>query len=115
MRTVLTLALANAGISASQVGYVNGHGTATEHGDIAESRATAAAIGHAVPVSSQKSFVGHTLGACGALEAWFSIEMMNADWFAPTLNLDAVDERCGELDYIRGEGRTLHAEYVIEQ
>lgn len=113
MRTVLTLALRTAGIPASQVGYVNGHGTATEHGDIAESRATAAAIGRAVPVSSQKSFVGHTLGACGALEAWFSIAMMNADWFAPTLNLDAVDERCGELDYIRGEGRTLHAEYVM--
>ena len=113
MRRVLTLALEDAGIPASAVAYVNGHGTATEHGDIAESRATAAALGSAVPVSSQKSFLGHTLGACGALEAWFSIEMMNADWFAPTLNLDTVDERCGELDYIRGEGRRLHAEYVM--
>jgi len=113
MRAVLMLALADAGIAPSQVGYVNGHGTATEHGDIAESRATAAALGRAVPVSSQKSFIGHTLGACGALEAWFTIEMMNADWFAPTLNLDEVDVRCGELDYIRGEGRRLHAEYVM--
>jgi 3-oxoacyl-[acyl-carrier-protein] synthase II len=113
MRAVLALALADAGVPASVVGYVNGHGTATEHGDIAESRATAAALAAPVPVSSQKSFLGHTLGACGALEAWFSIEMMNADWFAPTLNLDAVDTRCGDLDYIRGEGRRLHAEYVM--
>jgi 3-oxoacyl-[acyl-carrier-protein] synthase II len=113
MRAVLLLALADAGLPASVVGYVNGHGTATEHGDIAESCATAAALGVGVPMSSQKSFLGHTLGACGALEAWFSIAMMNADWFAPTLNLDAVDPRCGDLDYIRGTGRTLHPEYVM--
>jgi len=113
MRSVLELALADAALPASVVAYVNGHGTATEHGDIAESRATAAALGTPVPMSSQKSFLGHTLGACGALEAWFSIEMMKAGWFAPTLNLDHVDERCGELDYIRGHGRALEAEYVM--
>jgi 3-oxoacyl-[acyl-carrier-protein] synthase II len=113
MRAALALALADAGVPPSVVGYVNGHGTATEHGDIAESRATAAALAAPVPVSSQKSFLGHTLGACGALEAWFSIEMMNADWFAPTLNLDAIDTRCGDLDYIRGVGRRLHTEYVM--
>jgi 3-oxoacyl-[acyl-carrier-protein] synthase II len=66
-----------------------------------------------MPMSSQKSYVGHTLGACGALEAWFSIEMMRGGWFAPTVNLDNVDPRCGDLDYITGEGRTLQAEYVM--
>jgi 3-oxoacyl-[acyl-carrier-protein] synthase II len=60
----------------TQVGYVNGHGTATEKGDIAETLATAAVFGH-VPLSSQKSYFGHALGACGALESWFSIAMMN--------------------------------------
>ncbi len=113
MQRVLELALEDAGLPASVVGYVNGHGTATEYGDIAESCATRDALGARVPVSSQKSFLGHTLGACGALEAWFSLAMMNADWFAPTANLEHVDPRCGELDYIVGEGRRLQVEYVM--
>jgi 3-oxoacyl-[acyl-carrier-protein] synthase II len=112
MRTVMELALDDAGLAAGAIGYVNGHGTATEHGDIAETRATAAVFGH-VPLSSQKSYLGHTLGACGALEAWFAIEMMNAGWFAPTLNLDNVDPRCGALDYIVGTGRELQTHYVM--
>jgi len=113
MRIVIELALRDAGLPPSAVGYVNGHGTATEHGDIAESRATAAALGPGVPLSSQKSYLGHTLGACGAIEAWFSIGMLNAGWFAPTLNLQHVDPRCGELDYIQGEGRALAIEHVM--
>jgi 3-oxoacyl-[acyl-carrier-protein] synthase II len=113
MRVVMELALRDAGISPDVVGYVNGHGTATEHGDIAETRATSALFGKRMPLSSQKSYLGHTLGACGALEAWFSIEMMNAGWFAPTLNLDNIDPRCGELEYITGEGRGIGTEYVM--
>ena len=66
-----------------------------------------------MPLSTQKSYLGHTLGACGALEAWFSIEMMKAGWFAPTLNLDNIDPRCGALDYITGEGRSIHTDYVM--
>lgn len=113
MRTVMALALADAGLAPDAIGYVNGHGTATEHGDIAETRATSQLFGSRMPISSQKSYLGHTLGACGALEAWFSIEMMKQGWFAPTLNLDNVDQRCGELDYIAGTGRSLQAEYVM--
>ncbi|MGH8217226.1 MAG: beta-ketoacyl-ACP synthase [Steroidobacteraceae bacterium] len=113
MRAVQELALADAGLPAAAIGYVNGHGTATEQGDIAESRGTAAALGSRVAISSQKSFFGHTLGACGAIEAWLSIEMMNAGWFAPTLNLEHVDPRCGELDYIAGEGRPIEVEHVM--
>ena len=112
MRKVMELALRDAGLEPSAIGYVNGHGTATEHGDIAETRATASLFGR-VPLSSQKSYLGHTLGACGALEAWFSIEMMNAGWFAPSLNLANVDPRCGELDYIVGSGRELSTRYVM--
>lgn len=113
MRRVMELALQDANLRPEAIGYVNGHGTATEHGDIAETRATAALFGARMPLSSQKSYLGHTLGACGALEAWFSIEMMNEGWFAPTLNLENIDARCGELDYVVGDGRKLQAEHVM--
>ena len=112
MQRCMELALRDAGIRPEQVGYVNGHGTATEKGDIAETQATAAVFGR-VPLSSQKSYFGHTLGACGALESWFSIEMMNSSWFAPTLNLDNIDSLCGDVDYIRGQGREIHTDYVV--
>jgi len=113
MQAVMELALADAGLSPDAIGYVNAHGTATEFGDIAETSATHAVFGSRMPISSLKSYFGHTLGACGALEAWLSIEMMNRDWYAPTLNLDNIDPRCGELDYIAGQGRTMHNEYVM--
>jgi 3-oxoacyl-[acyl-carrier-protein] synthase II len=113
MRRVMELALADAGIPPGAVGYVNGHGTATEHGDIAETRATAALLGNRTPISSQKSYLGHTLGACGAIESWFTVEMMKGRWHAPTLNLDNVDPQCGDLDYITGGGRTLDVEYAM--
>ena len=70
-------------------------------------------FGDEVPVSSLKGHIGHTLGACGALEAWITIEMMRARWFAPTLNLDAVDPRCAPLNYIQHGCRELEAEYVV--
>lgn len=113
MHACMEAALRDAGIAPSAVGYVNGHGTATEHGDIAETLATEALFGDAMPLSSLKSYMGHTLGACGALESWFSIEMMRQKWFAPTLNLVDVDPRCGQLDYIRGEARHIDTEYVV--
>jgi 3-oxoacyl-[acyl-carrier-protein] synthase II len=112
MAVVMQLALRDSGLPASAIDYVNGHGTATEQGDIAETQATETVFGVGKPISSQKSYIGHTLGACGALESIFSIEMMRAKWFAPTINLQHVDERCGELDYIAGEGRNLDVEYV---
>lgn len=113
MRIVMELALADAALPAAAIGYVNGHGTATEQGDIAETRATARLFGPSMPISSQKSYIGHSLGACGALEAWFTIEMMNHEWFAPTLNLDNPDPACGDLDYITGAGRMLQVEHAI--
>ena len=85
----------------------------TELGDIAETQATARIFGDKMPVSSLKSYMGHTLGACGALEAWLSIEMMREDWFAPTINLNEIDDRCGRLDYIRGKFRPLKTDYVM--
>jgi 3-oxoacyl-[acyl-carrier-protein] synthase II len=113
MAQAMRLALAEAGIEPSAIGYVNAHGTATDHGDVAESAATHAVFGERMPISSLKSYMGHTLGACGALEAWMTIEMMREGWFAPTLNLDEVDPACAPLDYIRSAGRTIATDWVM--
>jgi len=113
MGGALSLALASASLSPDAIGYVNGHGTATKHGDIAETCATEAVFGRAVPISSLKSYMGHTLGACGAIEAWLSIKMMREGWFAPNLNLENIDQECGKLDYIQGHGRTIDTEFIM--
>ncbi|MDQ1920590.1 beta-ketoacyl-ACP synthase [Massilia pseudoviolaceinigra] len=113
MKIAMELALADAGLAPAAIGYVNAHGTATEQGDIAETQATAAMFGPRVPISSLKSYMGHTLGACGALEAWISIEMMREGWFAPTVNLEQVDARCAPLDYIHTEGRRIDTDYIM--
>ncbi|MGH0035909.1 MAG: beta-ketoacyl-ACP synthase [Myxococcota bacterium] len=113
MASVIQLALEDAGLDVGAIDYVNAHGTATEAGDIAESHATLDTLGGRVPVSSLKSYVGHTLGACGALEAWMTIEMMKQGSFAPTINLDEVDPSCAELDYIVGGMRKIDAEVAM--
>ena len=113
MAVAMKWALEDANLPASAIGYVNAHGTATDRGDVAETAATASVFGNTMPISSLKSYFGHTLGACGALEAWLSIEMMNHGWFAPTINLVNRDERCAELDYIVGDGRELQTDYVM--
>jgi 3-oxoacyl-[acyl-carrier-protein] synthase II len=95
------------------VGWVSGHGTATKAGDVAETAATRAAFGRAVPISSLKSYIGHTLGACGVIEAMATVLCMNAGWVHPTLNLRNVDPACADLDYVAGEGRSLGMEYAM--
>ena len=102
MAKAITEAMNDANVSAEDIGYVNAHGTATDRGDIAETHATAMAISTHTPISSLKSYLGHTLGACGAIESWACISMMNNGWFSPTINLDNVDPECAELDYITG-------------
>jgi 3-oxoacyl-[acyl-carrier-protein] synthase II len=113
MAQAMRLALEGAGIPASEIGYVNAHGTATDHGDVAESAATLQVLGDRVPVSTLKSYMGHTLGACGALEAWMTVMMMREGWFSPNLNLENVDPACAPLDYVRGSGRELQTEWVM--
>ena len=105
--------LEDASLDPAAVGYVSAHGTATDLGDVAETQATNAVFGNSMPISSMKSYFGHTLGACGAQEIWLTLESMNRDEFWPTLNLDNLDPRCGELDYIVGEPRSLSTEYVV--
>ncbi len=113
MAVTLSLALRDAGISPDAIGWVNAHGTATEHGDIAESHATRGTFQRAVPISSLKSFFGHALGACGSIEAWLGIMMLRTGWVAPNLNLTHLDPRCAELDYIQGPGRALDCDVFM--
>ena len=114
MAVALKLALEDAQLSPAEIGYVNAHGTATELGDIAEGTAMALAFGACrPPVSTIKSYTGHTLGACGAIEAAMTVEMMRNGWFAPNLNLDTPDPRCGEHDFITGAGRAFETEFAM--
>ena len=95
------------------MGYINAHGTATDQGDIAESTATYSLFGRGVPVSTLKGYMGHTLGACGALEAWMTLEMMREGWFAPNANLTEPDPRCADLDYIMHSPRAIQTNVVM--
>ena len=113
MRRAMELALESAGLTPDQVGYVNTHGTATLAGDIAESHATYEVFGNKAMVSTLKNYIGHTLGACGAIEAWISINMMREGWFAPNVNLTEVDPNCAPLDYIMGDGRETKVDYIM--
>lgn len=113
MEIALRLALKDGNISPQEVGFISGHGTATEFGDIAETQATFAVAQDKIPFHSLKSYFGHSLGACGAMEAWLGIEMMRTGWFAPTINLSFVDERCAPLDYVMNEGRSLEIEFLM--
>ena len=109
----LELCLQNGGVDPRDIGYINAHGTATDRGDSAESQAMAAVFGNKTPVSTLKSYMGHTLGACGSLEAWMSIMMMNEGWFAPTINLENVAEDCSDLAYIRNQPLELNTNYIM--
>ena len=110
---VMKLALEDAELDPALIGYVNTHGTATDTGDVEESWATADVFQRPVPASTLKSYIGHTLGACGAIEAWISINMMKEKWFCPNLNLKELDPNCGPLDYITGNGRGIDSEYIM--
>jgi 3-oxoacyl-[acyl-carrier-protein] synthase II len=105
MRGAMELALADARLDSSAIDYVNAHATGTPVGDAAESHAAFALFGDRVPVSSLKGHLGHTLGACGAIEAALSLGMLQGNWIAPTKNLENVDPSCAALDYVRGAPR----------
>ena len=110
---VMKMSLEDAGLLPSAIGYVNTHGTATDTGDVAESWATHDVFQRPMPVSTIKNYIGHTLGACGVLEAWMSINMMREKWFCPNLNLKEHDPQVAPLDYITGNGREIDTEYIM--
>ncbi|MNN15497.1 3-oxoacyl-[acyl-carrier-protein] synthase 2 [compost metagenome] len=108
-------ALRDAGLNASDVDYINAHGTSTPAGDLAESSAIKSVFGdHAykLAVSSTKSMTGHLLGAAGAVEAIFSVLSINSQVAPPTINLDEPSEGC-DLDFVPHQARTMPIEVVL--
>jgi 3-oxoacyl-[acyl-carrier-protein] synthase II len=101
MKGAIALSIADAGVDRDRIGYVNAHATGTDVGDIEESHATYEVFERAVPISSIKSYMGHTLGACGAIESIASIRMLTDGFLAANRNLDEVDPRCAKLGYVR--------------
>lgn len=113
MEVAMQMALDNASISSEEIGYVSAHAAATAAGDKAESHATRNVLGQAVPISSLKSYFGHSLGACGAIEAWLAVCGLNEGWFPATQNLNNVDPNCADLDYIMGEARNITCDTIM--
>jgi 3-oxoacyl-[acyl-carrier-protein] synthase II len=97
----IRLALEDAGVKADGIDYINAHATGTIQGDIAESAAIGRVFGNDLPVSSLKGHLGHTMAACGALEAIASIAMIDKGALIPTLNLENVDPLCGNVRHVR--------------
>lgn len=112
MQRVMELAMEDADISTDEIGFVSAHATATDQGDVFESHATYDVVGKK-PINSLKSYTGHGLGACATFELWSCINMMNEGWFAPTLNLTQVDERCADMDYVKGEPREINTDVFM--
>jgi 3-oxoacyl-(acyl-carrier-protein) synthase len=111
----MTLAMRRAGVSPEQVSYINAHGTSTQLGDPAETRAIKEALGeHAwrVPVSATKSMTGHLVGCAGALEAVISIQALRTGIIPPTINLHTPDPAC-DLDYVPNQAREADLEVVL--
>lgn len=101
MAAAMGNAMREAGLTGSDIDYVNAHATGTPQGDSAEAAAIATAIGRPVPVSSCKGHIGHTLGAAGALESIILLEMLERQAIIPTLHLSRPDPECGGIDLVR--------------
>ena len=97
----LRLSLENAQINASDVDLVSAHATATKMGDIIEAQATGAVFGFQPRVVALKSYMGHTMAACGAVETVMTLYMMQDGFIAPTLNLEDIDDRCAMITHVR--------------
>jgi len=97
----LRLGLENAQINASDVDLVSAHATATKMGDIIEAQATGAVFGFQPRVVALKSYMGHTMAACGAVETVMTLYMMQDGFIAPTLNLEDIDDRCAMITHVR--------------
>lgn len=107
MARAMQLALEEADLTPADIDVVNGHGTGTDRGDAAESAATYSVFGSHTPYTTYKGHMGHTLGACGALETIFAIRGMQEGFVSPILNLSYPAEDCAPLDYVMGDVREL--------
>jgi 3-oxoacyl-[acyl-carrier-protein] synthase II len=100
MARTMAACLDSAGMRVEDVDYINAQATGTLVGDAVEAQATADVFAKRVPISSTKGFTGHTLAACGAIEAIFSVQMMRRGFLAPTHNLEDVDPACGGIQHV---------------
>jgi 3-oxoacyl-[acyl-carrier-protein] synthase II len=109
-------ALADAGISASQIGYINAHGTSTPANDASETKAIKGVFGdwskNGLLISSTKSMTGHLLGAAGAIEAMACVQVLNEGVIPPTINLEIPDEIC-DLNYVPNTAIKQPVEYAL--
>lgn len=111
----MRLALADAGSTPEQIGYINAHASSTPLNDTVETKAIKSVFGeHAyrVPISGTKAMHGHSLGATGAIEAAICMLALRHNYLPPTINLDAPDPEC-DLDYIPHEGREARVDYIL--
>ena len=114
-RKAMENALVDAGLTAEQVDYVNTHGTATDLGDIAETKAIKTVLGeraYKIPCNSSKSIIGHMLGAGGAVEFIIALKSIETDIIHPTINLDNPDPDC-DLDYVPHKARECKVNYAL--
>jgi 3-oxoacyl-[acyl-carrier-protein] synthase II len=109
-------ALEKAGLSADQIAHVNAHATSTPEGDRAELQAIRTIFGEhldAVTVTANKSMIGHTLGAAGAIEAIMTIQTIRESCVPPTINLDDPDDAAAGIDIVTGQARSQDVELAL--
>ncbi len=111
----MRLALEDAGLTLTDIHYINAHGTSTSLNDKSETAAIKSVFGkqaYAIPISSTKSMTGHLLGASGAVEAIFSIQAIRESILPPTINYNTPDPEC-DLDYVPNKPRSVAVKHAM--
>ena len=112
----LKMAMADAGVTAGQIDYINAHATSTPVGDASETKMLKLALGeenaYKTPVSGTKGATGHCLGAAGAIEATFTVLAVRDGKLPPTINYEVADPEC-DLDYVPNESRDADVQVAV--
>jgi 3-oxoacyl-[acyl-carrier-protein] synthase II len=111
----MRLALDDAHVSPSEIGYINTHGSSTPLNDSTETLAIKTVFGdqaYAMPLSGTKGYYGHALGASGAIETAICALAMENEWLPPTVNLSVADDDC-DLNFLPGTGKTARVEHML--